>query len=409
MRLIFLLIIIGASLFFSIIRPFYGLLAFSWLAYMRPQNIAWANADWRFSLYIAIALLIGLILNYRQEKIFVKTKENYILLALWITLALSTFFAKWPDLAFPKFVEFSKILFIAIITTGLINSKERFHYICWVISLSLSYWGLKGAIGGILKGSHLVGPAGSMIADNNDFALALNMVLPFFLYLGMNEHKTWRKLIFYIQFPFIALAIVYTFSRGGFIGLCSVLFLIIIKSNKKFLGFIIIILGMILFLYFAPQGYKSRIGTINTYEEDRSAMGRIYAWQAAWAMAKDRPLTGIGLNNFLTAFPNYHWFEPRVTHNSYLQLLSEAGFIALGMFSFLLYSCIMLLRRLRKSIFKDDSNTWIINSCHMLEISILAYMISGTFLSRVDFDLLYQVLGLTIALNSIAKQNRYIC
>lgn len=410
MRAILLVIIIGVSLFFSIIKPFYGLLVFSWLAYMRPQSIAWANADWqRFSLYIAMALLIGMILNCHQEKFFVKTKESYILLALWIMLAVSTFFAKWPDLAWPKFVEFSKIFFIAIVTTGLINSRKRFKYICWLISVSLSFWGIKGAIWGILRGWHAIGPSGSMIADNNDFALALNMILPFFVYLGMNEDIIWRKLFFYLQFPFIIIAIIYTFSRGGFIGLCAVLLMIVLKSKRKFLGFTFLILGAILIFSFAPQEYKSRVETIKSYEEDQSAMARITAWKVSWAMAKDRPLTGVGLNNFLSVVSNYHSFKLYVAHNSYLQLLSEAGFIALGIFLFLLYSCIMLLRRLRKSIVKDDTNAWIFNSCHMLEIGILAYMVCGTFLSRIDFDLLYQFFGLTIALNSIVKQNTYIC
>jgi len=405
MRLILFISLIGSSLFISIARPFFGLLVFSWLAYMRPQNWIWGAADWRFSYFIALALLAGCLFSAGKEKFFVKTRENYLLIALFIMFAISTVFSMWPGQSFPKLLEMGKIFLIATITGGLVNSKNRFKYLCWIITFSLGTLAINGAIKGVLFGWHLHGPAGSMIGDNNDFALALNMILPFVLYLGLTEKTKWIKYLFYGAFPFIVLAIIYTFSRGGFIGLCAVGFFLAIRSRRKFIGIGIFAAALLLLMAFTPQEHKERMETIKTYEEDKSAMGRIYAWQAAWGMAKSRPLTGVGFRNFLMAFPQYHWFEPRVAHNSYLQILAENGFIAFSIFLLLLFSCIKKLRQLRKTFPYSANNAWIHNYSNMLEIGFIGYMVSGMFLSRGDFDLLYQFIGMTVALDRIAKNS----
>ena len=45
MRDYLVLALVLATLPLSFCRPFFGLLGFSWLAYMRPQNLAWGLAE----------------------------------------------------------------------------------------------------------------------------------------------------------------------------------------------------------------------------------------------------------------------------------------------------------------------------------------------------------------------------
>lgn len=60
---------------------------------------------------------------------------------------------------------------------------------------------------------------------------------------------------------------------------------------------------------------------------------RIYMWQAAWEMVKDRPLIGHGVNTFMSRYLDY-WVggeqQPRYAHNCYLQVWAETGLLGLG-------------------------------------------------------------------------------
>ena len=65
-------------------RPFIGLLLFSWLAYMRPQNLCWGFArSMRFSFYVAITMLIGwYVYESHTRRFFVREVRSYLLTAL---------------------------------------------------------------------------------------------------------------------------------------------------------------------------------------------------------------------------------------------------------------------------------------------------------------------------------------
>lgn len=407
MRLTIFVALIAVSILISLVNPFYGLLAFTWLAYMRPQNYVWAG-DIRFSYFVSIAILLGVLLNSKKEELRFFSREAKLMIVFFIILSISTLFSYYPSESAIKLVEVGKILLIAVLTIGLTNTKERFHYLALVICLSFAFYSVKGAPRGLLQGVHLHGPEGSMIADNNDFALALNMVLPFFVYLGISEKLRWRKILFFFVFILTILAIIFTYSRGGFLGLCAVLICLVLKSRRKGLNIVVLIIATVLFLNFAPQDYKNRfverVQSIKEYEQDNSAMGRIYAWQAAWRMAQDRPLTGVGFRMFVPMFNYYHWFQPRVAHNSYLQLLAENGFIALTIFLLLLILSFLKLRNIRKKIPWNQQSVWIHNYSHMLEAGFVGYIVSAMFLSRADFDLLYQFIGMTSALGILADK-----
>ena len=48
-----------------------------------------------------------------------------------------------------------------------------------------------------------------------------------------------------------------------------------------------------------PDQWFDRMNTIQSYQEDASAMGRINAWWFAFNLANDHPITGGGLRGFL--------------------------------------------------------------------------------------------------------------
>ena len=65
--LILLLIIVFGSLPIILMRPFVGLLVYSWLAYMRPHDMVWGDIP-QISLIVALATLAGLALSTGRER-----------------------------------------------------------------------------------------------------------------------------------------------------------------------------------------------------------------------------------------------------------------------------------------------------------------------------------------------------
>lgn len=83
---------------------------------------------------------------------------------------------------------------------------------------------------------------------------------------------------------------------------------------------------------------------------DASAMGRLYAWEAAFKMALHHPFTGVGLDNF---YFNYYFYSPHwdginhAVHSTWFGVLAETGFVGLAVFITLIVS---LIRTSLKSI-----------------------------------------------------------
>src|SRR5260370_13999275 len=71
------------------------------------------------------------------------------------------------------------------------------------------------------------------------------------------------------------------------------------------------------------------------YGEGVSARGRLDAWRTGWAIAADRPLTGVGAGAFMVAWPDYAPGDAgpaRTEHNTFIQLVGELGFPGLLLF-----------------------------------------------------------------------------
>ena len=82
-----------------------------------------------------------------------------------------------------------------------------------------------------------------------------------------------------------------------------------------------------------PEKWHERMSTIGTYQEDRSAMGRVNAWHFAFNLASERPLTGGGFSAFTNdLFIRYapDPFDVHDAHSIYFEVLGEHGFLALA-------------------------------------------------------------------------------
>lgn len=413
MRTAIVLTIVVLSLPIAFLRPFYGTMLWSWASYFRPHDLAW-GLNYPLSKYIAAATLGGFLvaLPLRREKfpnLFVR--EVFLMIFILLALILVCDAALYDTkAAWEKFSDYWKIFLMVFLTIAMVNTKDRMRWALWAIALSLGLLGFKGGFLGALRGAKIQGPGG-FIRDNNDFALVLNMALPILFYLARTEKLRTHRLLFGWTTFFTAIAVVLTHSRGGFLGMCAVAMLLAIKSNKKALAFggmgVLVLVGASLLPVIAPD-WIERIQSIQDYEQDGSARGRFNAWATCWNIGLARPLTGVGPRN-LDLEQTFQRFSPHpedrhVAHNIYFQTLSDGGFTLLVPFMLLLISTYLTCWRLRRRTPNFPENQWFINYCHMFEVSLAAYAVSGFFLSRNDFDLMYHIVGLVVCLKLMHRK-----
>ncbi|MBL8724729.1 MAG: putative O-glycosylation ligase, exosortase A system-associated [Planctomycetes bacterium] len=393
-------------------RPFAGLLLFSWLAYMRPQDLCWGFVrDLRLSLVVAVVMIAGWYANERGRRAFTQwdfRTRGMVLLGLLVTVSYAFAF-KHDEYTNKYYFEFLKILVIALFTAGQVDSPQRFKIMAWTVALSLGFFGVKGGLFGVLAGGRpiLRGPGG-MLEDNNDFALALVMNVPLLWYLGIGDGRQWVRRATQVGVGLTVITVVLTHSRGAFLALSLTALWIAWRSGHlpRALGGLLVL--ALLFPVVAPQGVLDRLATIGDTKES-SANARLTAWATALQMIEDNPVLGVGLRNFQSSYRRYSVVPlgeeatTYVAHNSYLQIWAEGGTLAFVAYLLLIGSVFAMCRRVfRIGVVRPDL-AWAGNYARMMEATSVGFAVGAFFLNRGHFDLWYHWLALATALLGVTR------
>ena len=196
---------------------------------------------------------------------------------------------------------------------------------------------------------------GSFLADENDFAIAMNMAIPYAFALLAVERGIGRRVCLFGALGILILATAATMSRGGFIGLAAVLFMLSLRSPRKLLSMMLVIVMIVGLVSLAPAKYWTEVSTISTStDENDTGYKRLYLWKIAWRMFLDNPILGVGpanyqYNNFFyedekETSRGYHTWG-RVSHSVYFTLLPEYGIVGTVLFFIIVIKGIRARRR----------------------------------------------------------------
>ena len=416
MRDIVIILIVFSLLPVVVWRPWIGILLWSWLGYMNPHRLTWSFAfDFPFAQLTAIATLIG-ILIYRDRKGLPinLTTITWLLFISW--MAFTTMFALNMEEASGELMRTAKIQLFSFLTIFLMQTPQRVKALVWVIVISLGFFGLKGGIYTFLSGSEYLvwGPAGSFIADNNALALALIMTLPLAWYLFTHTGNLYVRLGLVALMGMTCLSILGSHSRGAALAGVTMLMFLWLKSRHK-IGIGLAILVMIpVFVMSMPEEWFDRMETISSFEEDRSAMGRINAWTFAIDIAAERPIGG-GYHVFIE--DNYRRYSPEVSadfdehkelfqgpHSIYFRVLGEHGFFGLFLFLLLGFSAYFTGSNIIRRAKNIPDLAWTADLAAMLQTSLVGFAVGGAFLGLSYFDLYYHLIALLVVLRAIVKK-----
>lgn len=404
MRDLIVLALVAGALPFAIARPFFALLLYSWLSYMRPQDHTWSFATGLpLSQAAALAMLGGLVLAWRRERVVTVTTQTVLLVLLVLWIALSTATAILPELA-NSFGHYWKAIAIALVTTGLVHERRRLRALWLVIAFSLGLLGAKYAIHGLVRGGARFdyGPGG-FFKDNNSFAVGLCMVLPMLVAVALSDERRLLRAAAGALAALCVVTVIFTFSRGGLLTLAVVGVALLARSRHRWLSAAVVTIALVGVLAMSSErlreSYLERAGSIANFQDDPSAVARLAAWETSWRVFLDYPLLGVGPDNLQVVYWRYspEGAQFRVAHNAFLQILSECGLPALLLLLALFGVSFVRLERLRRG-----PVPWAATHAGMLQVSMLAYVAGSMFLSLAFLELIYHLLALGVCVELAA-------
>ena len=226
------------------------------------------------------------------------------------------------------------------------------------------------------------------------------MVLPLLIFLARNEPGRHARWAWGGTAAFTILAILFTYSRGGLVGLAVVIGAILLRSRQRIVAVVVAVLVLVLTLVLAPDRWFDRVRSIASYNQDASVTGRFNSWVFAWRLALDRPVVGGGLEVYQPEIYQRYAPEPdrfHVAHSIYFQTLAEQGFVGLALFLALLLNVLWRAQRLRSRMLLHGA-VWFAGAAEALGISTIAFMVSGAFLSMAWNDLFFHFAAVLVLL-----------
>jgi len=409
MRSLLVFIIVFSSLPVTVIRPYAGLLVYSWLSYMNPHRITWGPAfNFPFAMIVGATTLAAWLIS-KEPKRIPWCGVTVLLAAFVFWINVTTLFALVPDSAWEKWNTVMKIMFITFLTLALATDRKRIHALVWVIVVSIGFYGIRGGIFVLLTGGNYLtfGPPNSFIEANNALGLALIMILPLMRYLQLQTANRWIRLGLTGAMGLSLLSILSSYSRGAVVALAVMLIFLWMKSRRRLLAGVFAVLALSVGLVFMPQKWIERVESIQNYETDESVQGRFDAWIFAINIARARPLVGGGFNVqddsdlFMRYSPGAA--VARAFHSIYFEALGEHGFVGLFLFLALMAMTFRSGSMIRKHARNDERLTWAYDLATMLQIGIVGYAAGGAFLSKAFFDLYYHMVALMVVTDVVVR------
>jgi probable O-glycosylation ligase (exosortase A-associated) len=420
-RDVILVLIEAIAVPLSFVQPFSGVLFWTWVSYFNPQEFTFGFASKiPIAFLVAIATLLGLVIT-KDRQLPPMCLETGLLLLLWAWFCVTTvnvyfspaFNHHWLD-SVTFLWAVSKTLLMVFVALALVTDARRLRLWYLVTAGSFAVFALKGAIFATLTGGQdkVYGPKNSMIYDNNDFGLAMNMALPMFLALARTEPSRGVRWCFWAAIPMGIVAVILTYSRGALLGLAVVLVAMAVRSKRRVLAGVTTAIMAVVILVAAPEKWTERMHTIvESPAKDQSALARIHSWTFSYRLFLDHPLFGGGFQTFTAPlYAQYNMLRDQVQgpHSIYFQILAEHGLPGLTLFLGLIGSCLWTCHRVRRTFALHPESFALKAYAEMVQLGLITFLISGAFLGRAYFDLFYQLVATVILLKMLARDQAWL-
>lgn len=376
----------------------------------RPQDFLPPLKVIPFPSVIDASIAAAVIFSGRASLVNIQSK-------LW--MGLLAFMACWVPFANNNFHAFSQLkdltlyffFYLGILTFVNTTGKMQKLILVWLGVHALL------AVNGMLHGGRGVG---GWLGDENDFAMEMNVAVPFAFFMYQGTKGKGSRLLYLVLLGIFVLSSIATASRGGFLGLLAVGSFCWFYSPRKIMSLVLLIGVLLLVLVAAPQEYWDRMQTItdDSTMESGTAGQRMFTWGIGWEMFLANPVFGVGQGNFPWTIGEYlggrTWqtksLAGRQAHSLYFTLLPELGLLGLAIFTGMVLSNWQNVRYCNRVGLRSTRNqngasadadlekaAWFGNA---ILGALVAYLVTSTFISTLYYPTFWILTGLAVALKN---------
>lgn len=408
MRDVIITLIVFGSLPLVFKRPYLGAVLWIWISVMNPHTQGWGFArSFPFAAIIAGTTVLSMLVNKERFRLPAHpVTAIFIVFLLW--MGLTAMFALHPENIDVQLIKVYKIFGMTLVVMMLVKTRQEIEGILWAVLVSVGFYGVKGGFFTLQTGGNfrVWGPSGTFIDGNNEIALALVVVIPLMYYMVTVVPQRWARLALIGSMLLCALASLGSYSRGAALALGAMVAFLWLKSSHKLGLGLGLAVAAPLMLLMMPDQWHSRIDTIETYDQDASAMGRINAWKMAFRLANDRLLGG-GFDIYDSY--TFHLYAPNpldvhAAHSIYFQVLGEHGWGGLAIYLILWAVTWRSGSTIIRRAAPHAELQWAKAMATMMQVGLLGFAVGGAFLSLAYFDVPYFIMAAMVALRLLVDR-----
>ncbi len=373
--------------------PMVGIFVYLLIFFIKPNELFQISVPVPYERLVALIIIVRMLVDMAfVEKKIPLYRMDFGILAFYVAVFLSLLGATDLATARASFDIFSKVILVYFLITRIVNSQAKFKSVIWLYAFSVAFLGVYSSwsyyIGDYVTAQGIARaylPGGGSYADPNSLATSLILGIPFMAYLIFYHRNIFLKIVLAAMIAACVWTVVLTGSRGGMLGVITVLLLMGLFSRRKLGTLVIAIVSLLVLAAVAPKEYMDRFATIAAYDQDdesgagNSARGRIEGLKYGIKFFLQRPLTGVGMGNFPYHFyqEGKGWFNP---HNMVAKLISELGILGIIGFTAFIYWFVRILRE-AKAYYREKKKTshFIYQMSTAIQVALLMLFFQGLF------------------------------
>jgi O-antigen ligase len=343
------------------------------------KNLSVPNFSNHERVYIIFLIFIGMSFLWSYEPNDSLRFSANVIILLAVYLILRIFYSNFINVE-----SFKKTLVVA---SCIVIAFSLIYYFVGLVSSGFTFNNSGAVVYGLTMDRGYPRLVGTVSTDPNFAALILS-IYSATLFL--------RKKIYFWKILAIV-AVILTFSRGAYLSLIVAFIMYAIAAKvgvRRFLSTLItsaiVLIGVVAVFSYIGNTTDLRVGDVIVERVDDSTAdggsGRVDLWANALNTFTTQPILGIGANAS-RSYNLKHYNDDHYNHNTYLDVLSELGFVGFIIFTLLILSVLITSVKVLRN---TDGLPLLVSLIVLLTVAFLSAMTSEVIMLIVLIVMFYR-------------------